>query len=547
MTEEHNVHNFNDPNAMPEGEEAPPPGTKTMSIVRWGLLGAMTLFAIVMVLTAFDLAPWQTTVDAKIQYHCPMHPTYVSNQPGDCPICGMSLVPIGGKDHIMADTPSENMTSTSDTSVYYTCPMHPEVVSDTMGKCPKCGMNLEPAMKATNSSAKFYCPMHPEVVSDSAGECPKCGMDLIPRDAEEHEMHGDMDMNVGNVPGLVSVTIEPQRLQLINVKTETVKHESLSEDIETVGYIVADEAKTASVSIRTNGFVQKLFINETGQRIERGEPLLSLYSPELFQAQQEFLLAAQSAAQSIGDSTLKRTRTELLLSSRHRLGLLGLSEKEIEEIIKSGKTNPELLLRSPISGIVLEKMVNVGQSITSDQALYTVADLSIVWVLADIYETDLTKVSSGQSAEITLGRSANPIQGKVQFIYPTLNESTRTAKARIPLSNPEGHFKPGMFVTVRFKQTAADALTISPDAIVDEGSRQYVFVVHNTSHFEPRLITTGSRTDDRIEILSGLREGEIVVNSANFLIDSESRLKAALAGMTSIQSDPHAGHGGMKE
>lgn len=589
MTQNSEFHDPHDHDRMGEGEEAPPPFVKTMAAVRWLILGTLSLFALVMILSYFGLTPWANASSTSKQYHCPMHPTYVSSQPGDCPICGMSLVEIDAGGHEVA-AHEESMDDSVGTSKneskampgQYTCPMDPEVVSDSAGRCPKCGMHLEqvPAVAGKYTcpmdpevvsnvpgkcpkcgmnleqvlavGEKYTCPMHPEVISDGPGECPKCGMNLVPMgmDSDSEVGHSDhVEDHTGNlgsapVPGLVPVTIEPQRLQLIGVRTEKVGLQSLDQKLRLVGYLTPDETRISTVYLRIDGWVQQLFVNETGQEVREGQPLVSIYSQQLYEAEQNLVQASSIASQSSDDSLLSTTRRELLNAATERLRLLGVPEEELKTILMRGSATPILTLKSPFSGVVLEKSVFEGGFISPNQNLFTIADLSTVWILADVYEMDISSIRLGADAGVSVDAYPGEVfPGKIDYFYPTVSEKTRTGKVRIVLRNPEIRLQPGMYATVQIRNGGNKALAISSEALMDGGEVQYAFVVHGGTHFEPRQVKIGRRSDDWVEVISGLQEGEAVVSSANFLIDSESRLKAAIAGMGSTKQDAHAGHG----
>ncbi|MEW5796036.1 MAG: efflux RND transporter periplasmic adaptor subunit [Candidatus Zixiibacteriota bacterium] len=573
---------------LPEGEEAAPPLTHTMAIVRWVILGAMTLFALIMVLGYFGLTPWSGDAAGAQQFHCPMHPTYISNQPGDCPICGMSLVAIDSEGHEVAasgDTMGESGHEAQSASMakpgQYTCPMDPEVVSDTAGRCPKCGMFLEQVPMAAQpgqytcpmdpevisdtlgrcpkcgmfleqvpeAKATYACPMHPEVTSDRPGDCPKCGMPLESVKAEtgvDHSAHGVGGAdNLGSapVPGLVPVTIEPQRLQLIGVRTGRVERRPLNGSLRLVGFVTPDETRLSDIHVRFSGWVKELEVAQTGQPVTANQKLLSVYSQDLYQAEQDYIVAREAMAR-VADPMLKETRKQLLDVARQRLQLLGIPAEEFARLETANSPSAELWVKSPFSGYVLEKNVVAGQFIGPDQKLFAVADLSRVWVLVDVYERDLASIRVGQKARMTT--SAYPgeeFEGLVSFIYPAVSEETRTLKIRMEFSNQSFRLKPGMYAEVALEGKGDRVLAVPSDAVMDGGDQTYAFVVHNGTHFEPRLIQSGRRSDDYMEVLAGLSEGEQVVTSANFLIDSESRLKAAIAGMGATQTDAHAGHG----
>jgi len=508
-------------------EEGAPRFARTMGLVRWGLFGALSIFALVMVLNHFGLTPWAGEDAASQQYHCPMHPTYVSNQPGDCPICGMSLVPIataGGK----AETTYGNGESGS-----------PEKEGAAPGKA-------ETAPADSAAAANYVCPMHPEVVSDKPGRCPKCGMNLVEsagasgaRRSEEND-HAASDMGERPVPGLMPVMIEPKRLQMIGVRTAQVEKRSVGGAIRLVGYLTPDETRTASIHVRVSGWVQKLHVDQTGQQVKAGQPLLSLYSPDLYAAQQDLLLAEGSLATAGEDGALRAAREQLVAAARDRLELLGMSREDISTLGQSRVAQPEITLRSPFAGVVLEKVVREGQYVMPEERLLTIADLRRIWVLADVYEQDIAQVKIGQVAEMKLGAfPGENFDGKVAFLYPTVSEQTRTMKARIEFPNPSLRLRPGMYADIDLLEGGRAATGVPAEAIMDDGDIQYAFVVHGGTQFEPRQVTVGRRGNDWIEILTGLRDGETIVTSANFLIDSESRLKAAIAGMGQKQSPEH--------
>ncbi len=533
MSEPHEEYNPYEHEPLPEGEEAPPPYVRTMAIVRWLILGAITVFALFMVLNYFGATPWSTTQAAATQYHCPMHPTYISNQPGECPICGMTLMPITdtGKGNAPTDSmkmdsgrimPADSMPKARPGQ--WTCPMHPEVISDKPGECPKCGMDLEQVPQPTSGSG----------VKEDMSSMP--GLASTPKGYDTSSM--------GTVPGLVTVTIEPQRLQLTGIRTDKVQRRTLAGRLRLAGYITADETRTANVHIRTSGWVRSLLVDQTGQYVKAGQPLLTIYSPDLAQAQQDLIVARKATQKTIADSELSYMRKQLLDAARQKLRLLGLSDQDIRAAENSDSVGSDLTLRSPVSGYVLEKTVLSGQFIGADQNLFTIADLSTIWALADVYEQDFAGVKVGQSAEMILtALPGETIAGKVAFIYPSVSAKSRTLKVRLQFANPSLSLRPGMYADVQLLQDNEPVLALPTDAVMDGGETKYAFVMRGGKHFEPRLLKLGRSDNDWTEVLSGVSEGDEVVTSANFLIDSESRLKAAIAGMGGASTGEHAGHG----
>lgn len=462
---------------MPEGEEAPPKGVKTMAHVRWGILIGLSIFALVMIIGYFGLFAGGGDKAAAEKYYCPMHPTYISDKPGECPICGMDLVkmPDSGK--------------------------APEVEEPTAA-APSGGMAGMPGMEGPSST----------VSSDS--------------------MAGMAGMEGFEVPGTSEVTIEPQRLQMIGIRTAKVERRLLGEKITLAGYIAADETRTQKVTIRAGGWVKELFVDKTGQYVKAGQPLLSIYSQELYQAGQDLLVAKKSSEQKAADTSLTAMRQQLLDAARQRLQLLGLSDNDIATIEQTGAAQATITLHSPVAGYVMDKSVSPGQFVGMQQPLYTVADLSTVWVMAEVYEQNLSDIKVGQSAVLHL--TAYPeetFEGKVGFIYPSISETTRTLKVRLEFVNHDMHLRPGMYGEVEIARGGSEVLAVPADAVMDDGAVKYVFVVSDGKHFTPRKVMVGRTTGDWMEVVSGLAEGEEIVTSANFLIDSESRLKAAVAGI----------------
>lgn len=547
MSNEKKYYDPSENEPLPEGEEAPPPLTHTMAIVRWVILIMMSFFAFYMILTSIGISPWQARADNSVQYHCPMHPTYVSNQPGECPICGMTLVPVNDSAKAESKTadsaeqstePNKTMPVTGaankrqadtsgskSTSIRYVCPMGAEFVSDKPGKCPKCGMTLVP-----ESGTSMAAP--PETDSRLAQSDPQPDQDMSNMPGMDMPEKTPAEESVSAVPGLVPVTIEPERLQLIGVKTGFVERRSVGGKINIVGFVTPDETKMRNIHVRVNGWVLDLFVDKTGQLVEAGQPLVSIYSQDLYQAEQDYMVARDAAKGVSADSALASMRRQLLTAASERLRLLGLSETEIDELEKSEVPSTQMMLRSPFSGYVLEKSVLPGQYLSPDQNLFTIADLSKVWVLGDVYESDIPYIRAGQ--KVVMHLTAFPgeeFRGTISYIYPSVEEKTRTMKVRMEFENTSMRLRPGMYAEVAVDRGGKKTLVVPADAVLDGGNEQYAFVVHNGKHFEPRLLEIGETSDDWTEVLSGLTEGEEVVTSANFLIDSESRLKAAVAGM----------------
>ncbi len=515
------------PEHLPEGREAPPPGVRTMATVRWSLVALMALAA---------AGAWVYWADVRVKpahaavaYQCPMHPSVIQNQAGDCPICGMSLVLIEpGAKKVAA------LAAAAAGPGKYWCPMHPEVHSDDPeARCEKCGgMKLvprEPAVRPPPGPGKYWCPMHPEVHSDDPeARCEKCGgAKLVAREPPEGKP-------IPGLAGLVPVDIGAERIQLMGIRTAKVVRESLSPQLRTVGFVSANESTLAILTARFTGWVEELKVGQSGQRVEKGQVLASVYSPELTTAQQVYVNAIRWTKDPSGLAvTSGSSGANLDQDARRRLELLGLAQQDIAEVARAGKPLVSLPIRSPVTGYVARRGALPGLYFTPGTELFQIADLSSVWVIADIYEYDMSRVKVGQRAALSLGAyPGERFTGKVQFIYPAVNPESRTLQARMEFRNPGLKLRPGMYGDVVIELDAADALAVPTEAIVDTGEVQYVFVTRPGGHFEPRRVRTGARTEAKIQVLEGLAPGETVVTTANFLVDSESRLRAAVEGFT---------------
>jgi len=381
--------------------------------------------------------------------------------------------------------------------------------------------------KPTQAAAKqmYQCPMHPQIIQDHPGDCPICGMALVVMDGKTSQGDGH-----GTDTHAV-VTIDPERQQLIGLRTEAATEGELGGELRATGRVTPDETRVRKVNLKVEGFVERLFVDFTGKAVTRGTPLFSLYSPEFVSAQQEYLLALRTQ-KALSGGTLQGSGSDLLEAARRRLLLWDVPREAIERLEKTGEVQRALVLRSPISGVVTAKNVVEGARLTPADIPFEITDLSRVWVQVDIYEAELSRVRVGMAAELTgqavPGRS---LKGRVSFIDPLMDPKTRTARLRLEFPNPKGELKPEMFGEVTLKGQGRKGLVVPLDAVLDAGSSKVVFVALGNGKFEPREVTTGATARDRVEILSGLQTGDEVVVRANFLVDSESRLQAALAQM----------------
>lgn len=336
------------------------------------------------------------------------------------------------------------------------------------------------------------------------------------------------------VPG--QVIISTQKVQKLGVRTEVAQLRVLDKLVRAAGRIEPDERRIYTIAPKFEGYVERLHVNVTGQPIAKGQPLFEAYSPELVSAQREYAIAAQGVA-TLKDagSQAQAGMQQLAQSSLLRLKNWDISEAQIQALTATGTTQRTLTFRSPAAGIVMEKKAVQGMRFMPGEMLYQVADLSRVWVIADVFEQDLALVKNGAKARVSINAYPDKtFTGVVTYVYPTLKAETRTVPVRVELANPGLLIKPGMFAQVDLQVAArSKAVTVPLSAVIDSGTRQIVLVQIKEGRFEPREVKTGARSDNYLEVLSGVKDGEQVVVSANFLIDAESNLKAAIGGFAS--------------
>jgi Cu(I)/Ag(I) efflux system membrane fusion protein len=336
-------------------------------------------------------------------------------------------------------------------------------------------------------------------------------------------------------PGTVQIT--PERQQLIGVKFGTVEMKPLEKMIRTVGRVDYDEKRIVTVSLKIGGWIEDLYVDFTGRFVKQGEPLLTIYSQELVSTQEEYLVALQ-AKKSLTKSPFPEVAgsgDSIADSAKRRLKLWDITDEEIQKLEESGKSKKTLTLYSPFSGFVLEKSAYKGMNVMPGMALYKLVDLSVVWLYADIYEYELPFIRLGQQASIQLSYTpGETFTGKAIYIYPSLNPETRTAKVRFEIPNSHERLKPEMYANVEIKVHLGQKLVVPEGAIIDTGLRQLAIVDKGSGYFEPREVKVGAKVDNYYEVIKGLKAGERVVTSANFLIDSESKFKEAVGGMAGM-------------
>ena len=403
-------------------------------------------------------------------------------------------------------------------------------------------------VSAPEAKTRYHCPMHPDYVTDAPGDCPICGMKLVPvaEPSPTPSPVRDGEIEFDTVAGRAVVSLSPDRQRVLGVRSEPVRAAPLEREIRTVGRVATDERRLHHVHTKYEAYIEHLHVDYTGKFVRKGQPLASLYSPELVATQQEYLLAHRARQQLAGSTvpSVAQGGADLLDAARRRLLLWDIQPADIERLERTGEVRRTLDLYSPVSGFVTAKMAQHGMRVTPADTLFDIADLSRLWVLADVYEFDLPAVRLGVPA--ALGLSYLPgrtWRGSVTYVAPVVEEKTRTIKVRIEVDNADGALKPEMFADVVLKAGLGRGLVAPDGALLKTGERTLVFVDHGNGLLEPRQVQAGPRVAGGVQVLRGLTEGERVVTAANFLLDSESSLKAALAVMSPPPAaDPHAGH-----
>ena len=409
--------------------------------------------------------------------------------------------------------------TTPEGQVYYTCPMHPQVRQPEPGNCPICGMKLlkKEDGAAPTSAGKvlyWYDPMRPDQHFDAPGKSPAMDMELVPKYADE--------------AGSSTVNIDPRMVQNLGIRTAKVERGTFPQRVDTVGAVELDERGIVAVESRAAGWVEKLNVRAVGDPVRRGQAVAGVYAPDLYAAQEELVLAAKS-----GDPAL-------VSASRRRLGLLGLPEGQIEKVFKTEQAQRHAAVLAPSDGVVTELNVREGSQVMPGTPLLRIADLSQVWISVEIPEAQGDWIAPGGAAEVRLKALPGKIfAGSVDYIYPRLDMQTRTVRARLVLDNPGRTLKPGMYADVTlFGGPRADTLLVPTEAVIRTGERSVVILAEGAGRFRPASVQVGDDRAGQTEILSGLQEGESIVVSGQFLIDSEANLRGALARMG---GDPPAG------
>lgn len=383
--------------------------------------------------------------------------------------------------------------------------------------------------KAAQGKQLYTCSMHPFIIKDKPGTCPICGMELIKKiegaadggGAQTAEQKQQADM-------LGHVSLSPTQRVMANVATVEVKQQALNKEINAVGIVQFDQSRQAKVTAWIAGRIDKLHVNKVGDIVSKNKPVAEVYSPDLVATQQEYLLAVKSREQLKNSPipSISQNGEGLVSSAKQRLMLFGVKESQIAELERAGKPNIRLPIYTPLSGVVIEKMMQQGQYVNTGEVLFNIADLSTVWVEVEVYENEFPNIHIGQQVEIrSQSFPGKPFSGKIAYIYPFLDPKTRTVKARVEMANPGMKLKPDMFVNAIIKVPLGSAIVVPVTAVIDTGKRQVVWVETSTGMFEPRDVQVGQTSNDKIQILSGLKAGDKVAVSGGYLIDSESQLK----------------------
>ena len=408
--------------------------------------------------------------------------------------------------------------------------------------------------KAAQGKQLYTCSMHPFIIKDKPGTCPICGMELIKKidgaaggeQTPEQKQQAEM---------LGHVSLSPTQRVMANVATVEAKQQPLDKEINAVGIVQFDQSRQAKVTAWIAGRIDRLNVNKVGDIVSTNRPVAEVYSPDLVATQQEYLLAVKSRDQLKNSPipSISQNGDGLVASAKQRLMLFGVKESQIADLEKAGKPNIRLPIYTPLSGVVIEKMMQQGQYVNTGEVLFNIADLSKVWVEVEVYENEFPNIHIGQKVDIrSQSFPGKPFSGRIAYIYPFLDPKTRTVKARVEMANPGMKLKPDMFVNAVIKVPLGSAVVVPVTAVIDTGKRQVVWVESQPGMFEPRDVQVGQKTDDKVQILSGIKPGEKVAVSGGYLIDSESQLKGGggqdhskhTGGKPAEQVQPQGGHEG---
>ena len=508
-------------------------GNSVLRAVTWLMVGALVM--LVLVVDPLGVSPvdnWLGLARGTEVGHgdgdghgdglwtCGMHPEVIQNEPGICPICQMDLVPVR--------TESGHGDGDGDGHGLFTCPMHPDILEEEPGSCPICGMDLvrvkgETGPAEGDREILFYRnPMDPNVMSEVPRK-DEMGMDYVPVYAEEAESVA--------AQGAV-VTIDASVQQNMNVMTQRVQRRDIAHKIRTVGYLGYDQERMVSVTTKYPGFIEKTYVNYIGQPVQKGQPLFEIYAPELVQTEQELLAAVRYARKLSSAPEDARGRAEALLeAARQRLQYWDVSAEQIRQLEETGEVFRTLQVVAPASGVVMLRMPGLeGMATRPGMELLHIADLSNLWLTVEVFDEQLPWLDTGSSATVTLNYFPGvSYRGRVRYIEPEVSEKTRTIQLTLDVPNRDRRLRVGMYATVIFEPVAAtDVITVPAGSVIRTGERDIVVVAIGDGRFAPREVVLGPRGDGFIQVLEGLSDGDEIVTSAQFLIDSESNLREAV-------------------
>ncbi|MGA9460015.1 MAG: efflux RND transporter periplasmic adaptor subunit, partial [Desulfobaccales bacterium] len=527
--------------------------------VWWGL-GVLVLAALVFSYFS-GVTPWGRGKAEKkaLCWVSPKNPNYIKEAPGQDPE-GNALVPVypTPSGAMKSGRPAVAASQEARKIKYWVSSMNPAEVHNKPGK-DSMGMDLVPVYENEAPAAPaappaaalapgaqkgrkilyWVDPMDPTYVRDKPGKAP-CGMDLVPVYAPEG--------GAAAAPGAIAVS--PAAIQSMGVRTAKVEVRPLNHDTWTVGLVTFDERSLSEINTKVNGWVERLYVNATGDPVRRGQALISIYSPDLVSAEEEYLLALRNLKE-LGKSPIPEMAAgarRLAEASRRRLEYFDISPAQIESLEESGHVKKHLVLASPVQGIVTKRLVTQGAYVQAGMPLLEVADLSTIWVDADIYQYELPWIKVGQQVTMSLAYlPGETFAGRIDYIYPFLSGATRTVRVRLKFPNPRLELKPEMFAQVQIKSPVTKKVVVVPaDAVLDTGLKQHVFIALGNGRFEPREVKLGVYGDGNQyrEVLAGLQGGEEVVTSAQFMLDSESRFQEARQMMLAPQPQgPQEGAG----
>jgi membrane fusion protein, copper/silver efflux system len=384
------------------------------------------------------------------------------------------------------------------------------------------------AGKAVVAKQLWTCSMHPFIIREAPGLCPVCGMELVPKTDSGAGSKAAGGAQEAALPAGVSIS-QNQRV-MANVTTTVVASEPLARHVEATGVVQYDQTRQSKITAWIACRIDRLNVGTVGSVVSREKPLAEVYSPDLVATQQEYLLALRSREwlNKSGFAGVSENGEALVASARERLRLFGVKSAQIAELERSGRPLTRIPIYPEFSGVVIEKMVQQGQYVNAGEVLFTLADLSVVWVEIELYENEFRSIRAGQEVEIRSASFPGELfRGKVALVYPYLDPKTRTVRVRVALPNPGAKLKPEMFVNASISQSLGEGIALPVTAVMDTGKRQIVWVEVSPGSFEPRQVTVGPRIGDRVQIVSGLTAGDKVVTTGGYLIDSESQLNSA--------------------